>query len=116
MQTWSYWKSPLDLTARIGIFSDFKIIITDFKLDTIKALFALGLNEGSVMAEKSDSNKKIKVTLRVKSNERVTIPPLVEMLLEQAAPGNDTETTTTTITAANHPHGSDTGIDMDDDM
>ena len=104
------------MTARIGIFSDFKIIITDFKLDTIKALFALGLNEGSVMAEKSDSNKKIKVTLRVKSNERVTIPPLGEMLLENAAPGNDTETTTTTITCAGHSHGSDSGVDMDDDM
>ena len=102
------------MTARIGIFSDFKIIITDFKLDTIKVLFALGLNEGSVMAEKSDSNKKIKVTLKVKSNERVTIPPLGEMLLEKAAPGNDTETTTTTITSGYK--GSDSGVDLDDDM
>ena len=114
MQTWPYWKSRLGLIVRIGIFSDFKIIITDFKLDTIKALFALGLNEGSVMAEKSDSNKKIKVTLRVKSNERVTIPPLGEMLLEKAAPGNDTETTTTTIT--NVHKGSDSGVDLDDDV
>ena len=66
------------------------------------------------MAEKSDSNKKIKVTLRVKSNERVTIPPLGEMLLEKAAPGNDTETTTTTIT--NVHKGSDSGTDSDFDM
>lgn len=104
------------MTARIGIFSDFKIIITDFKLDTIKVLFALVLNEGSVMAEKSDSNKKIKVTLKVKSNERVTIPPLGEVLLEKAAPGNDTETTTTTITHARDIMGHDTGVDLDDDV
>ena len=114
MQTWSYWKSPLDLTARIGTFSDFNVIITDFKLDIIKVLFASGLNEGIVMGGKSDSNKKIKVTLKVKSNERVTIPPLGEVLLEKAAPGNDTETTTTTIT--NGPRGTDTGIDSDFDM
>ena len=68
------------------------------------------------MADKSDSNKKIKVTLKVKSNERVTIPPLGEMLLEKAAPGNDTETTTTTITNGRGFLGSDSGVDLDDDM
>ena len=66
------------------------------------------------MGGKSDSNKKIKVTLKVKSNERVTIPPLGEVLLEKAAPGNDTETTTTTIT--NVHKGSDSGVDLDDDV
>ena len=66
------------------------------------------------MADNSDSNKKIKVTLKVKSNERVTIPPLGEMLLENAAPGNDTGTTTTTITSGYK--GSDSGVDLDDDM
>ena len=66
------------------------------------------------MGGKSDPNKKIKVTLKVKSNERVTIPPLGEVLLEKAAPGNDTETTTTTITSGYK--GSDSGVDLDDDM
>ncbi|MEK9738599.1 MAG: hypothetical protein VW438_02595 [Euryarchaeota archaeon] len=66
------------------------------------------------MSDKSDLNKKIKVTLKVKSNERVTIPPLGEMLLEKATPGNDTGTTTTTIT--NGPRGTDSGADSDTDM
>ena len=66
------------------------------------------------MADKSDSNKKIKVTLKVQSNERVTIPPLGEVLLKKAAPGNDTGTTTTTIT--NGPRGTDSGLDTDTDM
>ena len=66
------------------------------------------------MGDKSDSNNKIKVNLKVKSNERVTIPPIGEMLLENAAPGNNGETTTTTIT--NGPRGTDSGIDSDTDM
>ncbi len=66
------------------------------------------------MADKSDSNKKIKVTLKVKSNERVTIPPLGEVLLEKAAPGNNGYTTTTTIT--NGLKGVDSGYDTDTDM
>ena len=66
------------------------------------------------MAEKSDSNKKIKVTLKVKSNERVTIPPLGEMLLEKAALSADGGTTTTNIT--NGPRGTDSGYDSDSDM
>ena len=66
------------------------------------------------MAEKSDSNKKIKVTLKVKSNERVTIPPLGEMLLEKAAPSADGGTTTTTYTHTRY--GTDAGADSDTDM
>ena len=66
------------------------------------------------MGDKSDSNNKIKVNLKVKSNERVTIPPIGEMLLENAAPGNNGGTTTTTIT--NGLKGVDSGIDTDTDM
>ena len=66
------------------------------------------------MSDKSDTNKKIKVTLRVNSNERVTIPPLGEMLLEKAALSADGGTTTTTIT--NGPRGADSGADSDSDM